>query len=235
MDIERYRNWTGSGDELVQIAGGLLTQDMRTAQQTPPNLRVLRDYQQRQIVSAPERKGREAVYGFQHLIQFLAARVLVADNWPLRKIAETLPHMGDSRLASLLEAQSFRSGTDLETGDDDDDNPKGLVAGMMTHIPTDFDLARDQHYAEPDRFADLFGKDADRVLQKRSDYREFRAIMAPGVEPPKPTGRISFEILPWIDLIVDAEEVESLTFDEADMIGKGVTATLYRFMTKETD
>ena len=57
-----------------------------------PNKRLVRDYVARGIVGKPERRGKEAIFGFEQLVQFLACRAMLADGWPLSKIADDFRH-----------------------------------------------------------------------------------------------------------------------------------------------
>lgn len=235
MDIEHYRDWTGSGDELAQVAGELLAQDKRTAQQTPPNLRVLRDYQQRQIVSAPDRQGREAVYDFRHLIQFLTARVLVADNWPLRKIASAVPNFGSEELVSILKDGRSMNTPAQRQDDDQDHPPAGLVAGMTYAAPNFYGSYEDRIKQERRRLADRFPQYVSDIYRKRSDLDDFfnRYSVEGEATVSKPSIRI--EVLPWLSLLVDEEVFDLLNFEDAEAIGKGITATIYNIITREND
>ena len=53
-----------------------------------PNERLIRGYVSEGILPKPERKGKEAIYNYKHLIYFLACRDLFSENWPLAKINE---------------------------------------------------------------------------------------------------------------------------------------------------
>ena len=53
-----------------------------------PNERLIRGYVSEEILPRPERKGKESIYGYKHLIYFLVCRDLFSENWPLAKIGE---------------------------------------------------------------------------------------------------------------------------------------------------
>lgn len=53
-----------------------------------PNERLIRGYVTEEILPRPERKGKESIYGYKHLIYFLVCRDLFSENWPLAKIGE---------------------------------------------------------------------------------------------------------------------------------------------------
>jgi hypothetical protein len=100
-DLREFESWTGDVSELARLAGEFLNARALVDASTEPNVRVIRDYGQRGIVSRAERQGKEAIYGYRQLLEFVAARVLVADGWPLAKIAEHFAHIPDAELRNL--------------------------------------------------------------------------------------------------------------------------------------
>ena len=86
-NLDEYRDWQGTIDDLVDTAN-IALQRLGRGRNADLNIRLVRDYAQRGILSPAERRGKEAVYRFQHLNEIIAARVLLNDGWPLAKIAE---------------------------------------------------------------------------------------------------------------------------------------------------
>ena len=72
-NLDEYRDWQGSIDELVEMANVAL-QRLGRGRNADLNIRLVRDYAQRGILSPAERRGKEAVYRFQHLNEIIAAR-----------------------------------------------------------------------------------------------------------------------------------------------------------------
>lgn len=109
----RRSGWEGNAADLVAAANRRFEQDGMPALHL--NERVLRDYVQRGIVTRPKRDGKVALYRRRQLMQVIAARRLIAEGWPLAKIAE---HVGDldqltlARLAGLDDGRS-NAATDL--------------------------------------------------------------------------------------------------------------------------
>jgi DNA-binding transcriptional MerR regulator len=52
------------------------------------NERLVRHYVQLGVLTPPVRRGREAIFGTRQLAEFVIARILLRDGWPLAKIAE---------------------------------------------------------------------------------------------------------------------------------------------------
>ena len=69
-----------------------------------PNERLVRHYVSLGILDRPRREGKEAIYRYHHIIQYLAARSLARDGWPLAKVAEQVAMSSDDILHSLIEA-----------------------------------------------------------------------------------------------------------------------------------
>jgi hypothetical protein len=71
--------------------------------------RLIRDYVRRRVLSPTLRAAdndERGFYGFRHLVEFLAARVLLNDGWPLEKIAERNMGATTEALLSLIPGQS---------------------------------------------------------------------------------------------------------------------------------
>ena len=56
----------------------------------------------REFSSKPERKGKEALFSFEQLAQFLACRAMIEDGWPLSKISEDFKVSSISDILKLI-------------------------------------------------------------------------------------------------------------------------------------
>ena len=80
--LKQFANFEGGVEDLALAADsvlaslGALTGDEGAASVNP---RLIRDYTQRGILSRPERLGKEALYRYQHLVELVAARILLND------------------------------------------------------------------------------------------------------------------------------------------------------------
>ena len=102
LELAQFESWSGDASELARLAGEILSARGLGDVSSEPNVRLIRDYAQRGIVSRAERHGKEAIYGYRQLLEFVAARELVADGWPLAKIAEHFAHIADAELRNLI-------------------------------------------------------------------------------------------------------------------------------------
>jgi len=122
--LERLRNdFQGAADALIakshEVAKAL-NLDQEAAE---GNERLLRHYVSIGVVDKPSREGRDALYGFRHLMQFVAARRLLAEGFPLAKIAKYTTAVPTDNLMSYLERQDRASEAEL------------LVAAFRSEMP----------------------------------------------------------------------------------------------------
>lgn len=107
----KYKAWTGTAAELAEAAKEVIaTVDMKDPE-VQPSERLIRHYAQMGVLDRPEQKGREAHFGFRQLAQYLVARNLALDGWPLAKIAEftiksNLPGLLDLIPKPLIQSDS---------------------------------------------------------------------------------------------------------------------------------
>jgi DNA-binding transcriptional MerR regulator len=123
--LERLRNdFQGNADALItksQEVAKTLNLEQEAAE---GNERLLRHYVSIGVVDKPSREGRDALYGFRHLVQFVAARRLLAEGFPLAKIAKYTAVVPTDALTSYLEKPDRASEAEL------------LVAAFRTEAPS---------------------------------------------------------------------------------------------------
>jgi hypothetical protein len=214
-DLAKFEGWTGDVSELARLAGEILAVRGLVDASTEPTVRVIRDYAQRGIVSRAERQGKEAIYGYRQLLEFVAARVLVADGWPLAKIAEHFAHIPVAELHNLISGHQ-------------DGNRAATVARRLRSE------ARIADPPKPGRLPDApsrgashdFRERAARLSSIQSEMRE--AVRRLGL----PEDGALYEqvtviaVAPWLQVLVQSRRLSRLTIEEAEEIGRAVTASL---------
>ena len=60
MDFAKFENWDGDGRALARLASEILAARGLGDSSSEPNVRLIRDYAQRGIVSRAERHGKKA-------------------------------------------------------------------------------------------------------------------------------------------------------------------------------
>jgi DNA-binding transcriptional MerR regulator len=97
------KDFQGSADDLIvsaQEVAKILNLDQEA---TEGNERLVRHYVSVGVVDKPTREGRDALYGFRHLVQFVAARRLLAEGFPLAKIAKYTGAVPTDAITDYLE------------------------------------------------------------------------------------------------------------------------------------
>ena len=104
--LTRLRDAELSLEELVQAASDLLAAAPEPADarvQPLPDARTIRYYQTSGLVDRPLRyAGREARYGYRHLLQVLAVKLLQRHGHRLARIQNALAGLTDDRLQSAV-------------------------------------------------------------------------------------------------------------------------------------
>ncbi len=112
--LEKLRNdFQGGAEALIEKAQEIARALSLDQEATEGNERLLRHYVSMGVVDKPSREGRDALYGFRHLMQFVAARRLLADGFPLAKIAGYTGAVTTDMLVSYLEKPGKASEAEL--------------------------------------------------------------------------------------------------------------------------
>ena len=122
--LERLRNdFQGGADALIAKSQEVAKTLNLEQEASEGNERLLRHYVSIGVVDKPTREGRDALYGFRHLVQFVAARRLLAEGFPLAKIAKYTAVVPTDALTAYLDKPDRASEAEL------------LVAAFRTEAP----------------------------------------------------------------------------------------------------
>jgi hypothetical protein len=187
---------------------------------------VVRDYAQRGIISRAERQGKEAIYGYRQLLEFVAARLLVADGWPLAKIAKHFAHIADAELHHLI------------SGDKGWTRALAVAQRLRSETQPVSRPRRDPSYSFPPKYR---GPSAGQAAAQSSDDFRARAARLSGIQSemrdalrrlglpedgPAVEQLTLLAIAPWCQVLVESSRLTRLTIEEAEEIGRAVTASL---------
>lgn len=107
---DELADWRGTAAELADKCNEVLAGVPSLADDTgSANERLVRHYVQVGVLTAPEREGREALFGLRQIIEFLATRYLLKDGWPLAKVAEIVRTTDDAGLTQLIPSERPRT------------------------------------------------------------------------------------------------------------------------------
>ena len=204
--IAELRDWEGSAEDLAVEAGRQLSNIF--PENEAPSLRLVRDYDQRGIIGDADRPGRR--FGFHHLLQTVAACVLVKQEWPLKKIAEYFSSLSDEALLSLIPTSDKSSPRDVARAllKDAGLTPTSLRAKSASTVSPDFI----QHAARMSGLQSDLGQ-AMRRLTGRDDAPQSEQVTL-------------IAVATWCQVLVESTKLRKLTVDEAEEIGRLVTAAL---------
>lgn len=99
--LETLSDWEGDVEDLAHL-GGQWCAMLRIEDRAHLTVRLVRDYAQRGILDRPRREGKTAIYGWEHLVRLLTARLLLRDGWPLQKIADEFTILSLEEIRALL-------------------------------------------------------------------------------------------------------------------------------------
>ena len=112
--LERLQTgFQGNADALLAAAQDLVKTLKLDQEAGEGNERLLRHYVSIGVVDKPAREGRDALYGFRHLVQFVAARRLLAEGFNLAKIAKYTAVVPTEALTSYLRKTDRASEAEL--------------------------------------------------------------------------------------------------------------------------
>ena len=229
VPLYKYKDWEGTAEALADTAGRLMQGEAGFGEADfAPNERLVRDYVARGIVGKPERRGKEAIFGFEQLVQFLACRAMLADGWPLSKIAEDFRHAnledtlalipGEQRsnealnlIESFKEESVFKSERIMESR-----SPRIMPRSASMDMASEESDARSPNFRQRQRRNYEYRSDIGDALRRMgSDFRnvvkyDFTAL----------------QLATWLTLFIDRDRADRITVDEAEAIGRAVTAGL---------
>ena len=200
-----HEYWTGNARELARKANEwfLNSTTVRSKELTE---RLVRDYVAREILDRPERQGKEAIFSYRQLIQLVAARHLIDANWPLEDIER------EFRGQTTEVISKFIPGTPL--GADADD-----TADLIDQFRQEAGYGRD------DARQRLRRRKIDQARQQVDISSALRNIGSDLTNVIKEEFT-AFQLATWMILFVDQSKAASLTIEQAEQIGRSITAAL---------
>jgi DNA-binding transcriptional MerR regulator len=222
LTIDHYRDWEGTIDDLAATAAKILKM-LGRGHIMAPNIRLIRDYAQRGILSQGDRRGKEVYYAFQHLKELVAARILVSEGVPLAKIAEQFMRDRDIVIVTLG------------------------IPGQADSLPATAARERWESLASgfsgPLREAKETGGEASALFMQRAledagqkvELHHRLQRLGAGTGEPQVDRMVRVKLTDWCWLFIDAEKLRDLSLEDADDIGRAISATLTDPRVKKGD
>lgn len=226
--LEHLANFEGGVDDLALVADGVLNVIGARGDddgQGSVNPRLIRDYTQRGILSRPERQGKEAIYNYKHLVELVAARVLLGDGWPLAKVSDYIASAGLDDLVSLAAPQN-RAKSAMRAIRDIRERSSGSVASKsVARRSGDFAAASTQQWR------DITGRQA-RLAELRAELPVQLNRIDDALQHPLTNEYVSVSLAYDLHVLIGDRRLRALTLEEAEAIGKAVTASLIQLRPK---
>jgi hypothetical protein len=100
--INQYQGFSGNAVDMASVASQCAQFIQMPGDLDKINERLVRYYVAEGLVERPKRIGRDAEYGYLHLLQFLAGRFLVEVGFPMQKVAPYLVSLEVAQLEALV-------------------------------------------------------------------------------------------------------------------------------------
>lgn len=215
------KDWQGNAEALARHALDWMRIKRIGDPSFEPNERLVRDYVARGILSKPERKGKEAIFGFEQLAQFLACRAVIDDGWPLSKISE------DFRVSSMTEILN------LIPGEASQDDALSLVENFKADARFDSaasNLKRTKIMASMSSNEDgdipSFLRRRRESFETKADIKEVLRRLGSDFGNVIREDFTAYQLASWLVLLMDRDKARDITRQEAEDIGRGITAAL---------
>jgi DNA-binding transcriptional MerR regulator len=205
-----------AADTVLSSLGALAGEDGATS----INARLIRDYAQRGILSRPERLGKEALYRYQHLVELVAARILLNDGWPLAKVSDYFASARTEDLAALAAPQSPVKSALKAIKDIRDRSHKASARKPSAFAPSAPPLLRNI----TDRQV--------RLAELRAELPVHMSRIDSAHKLPRAAEYTSVSLAEDLHVLIGDARLRALTLEEAEAIGRAVTASLIQLRPK---
>ena len=206
MELKDLSDWSGTIEEFARKVAEVSVR-IGLQNEGEPTIRLIRDYLQRGILGPTTKSGREIVFGYDNLMRHLAARVLLRDGWPLTKISQHF----DTSSREELEA---------------------LVPGLTNTAIAALHRIKHESASASSEPTTRLSHRAARVSSIHSEMRE--AMRRLGLPPNSvATEQLTLIALaPWCQVLIQSDRLSHITIEEAEDIGRGLTAGLLNIVIK---
>jgi len=239
--------WRGTAAELAETANTLISlipsliTDLGAG-----NERLVRHYVQVGVLSPPDREGREALFGYRQVLEFLAARYLLNDGWPLAKVGEMLRSTDLPGLLELVPMDRPRTRAEeivAEYRAAARREPLSITRSLASASLSGFDAAttspRAMARAAPGEITRTLSSSASQAasaaspLERAADISRRRAALednlkALGNRSGRPDSRrlVRISLTPWCHVHVDARHLHRMTDETPEILGAALTQAL---------
>ena len=208
--------WRGTAAELADRLNEVLTGIPSLADDAgSANERLVRHYVQVGVLTAPEREGREALFGLRQVVEFLAARYLIKDGWPLAKVAEMVRATDLDGLAGMIPTDRPRTRAEEVVAKYRRGRP--LEAPVSARASSD-NLSQRVSAAPLARAAG--------ITRRRVSLEENLKALGNTTGRADRSRIVRIELTPWCHVHVDAATLGEMSEDTPETLGAALTQAL---------
>ena len=241
---DEIATWTGTAAALADECNRLMPGCGLAAEAGSANERLVRHYVQIGVLTPPEREGREAIFGVQQIAEFLAARRLLSEGWPLAKIGELLKNVvlvEDTALAPETVAEAMESGTSAERAlrrirakrravDEPDSAPSTLVSRRRPSARAAMPFASAPEPTGPEetdspRMANSLGI-ATQIAERRGELRDSLLTLGNTSGTTERRRIVRISLTPWCHVDIEARRLSRLSESDPEVLGNALTNAL---------
>lgn len=204
--------WSGTAGELADKCNELMPELGLKEEEGASNERLIRHYVQLGVLSPPVRQGREALYGARQVLEFVIARYLLRDGWPLAKIAELVKtyDLPDSQLPLSEDEGPTAAERALARIRESESTPKRPAVRAAS---------------APGIASASLGRAAE-ISSRRIDLGDkLRSLGNPAGTPTR-SDLVRLHLTPWCTVDIDLARLWRLGPDTPELLGQALTQIL---------
>jgi len=239
---DELAEWRGTAAELAERTNVILAGVPALAEDAgSANERLVRHYVQTGVLTAPQREGREALFGLRQVVEFLAARYLLKDGWPLAKVAEIVRSTDVAGLVTLIPTERPRTPAEevvaryrtRGTGPDSPtvsataqrDRRDAADRGVVWSAISPYDVAT-RAAAEPEPELESPLARAANLSRRRVSLEENLKALGNSEGRLERSRIVRIELTPWCHVDVNARHLDEMTEDTPAILGAALTQAL---------
>lgn len=219
-------DWRGTAAELADRLNDVLTGIPSLADDAgSANERLVRHYVQVGVLTAPEREGREAMFGLRQVVEFLAARYLLKDGWPLAKVAEMVRATDLDGLAGMIPTDRPRTRAEEVVAKYRTQGRSRVSAATFALTPQSAPTTKRAAVQQAMKLETPLARAAD-ITRRRVSLEENLKALGNAEGRPDRSRLVRIELTPWCHVHVDVAKLGEMSEDTPDILGAALTQAL---------
>jgi hypothetical protein len=219
-------DWRGTAAELADKLNEVLASIPTLADDAgSANERLVRHYVQVGVLTAPEREGREALFGLRQVVEFLAARYLLKDGWPLAKAAEMVRATDLDGLAGMIPSERPRTRAEEVVAKYRTKGRGEVAAASFALASQSAPPARRAAVQQAMRLETPLARAAG-ISRRRVSLEENLKALGNTAGRADRSHIVRIELTPWCHVSVDAAKLGEMSEDIPEVLGAALTQAL---------